>query len=264
MTRALILAAGQGTRLRPLTNDKPKCLVTLLGQSLLERQITTLRKAKINEIHIATGYQSDQISKLGFETTYNPRYAETNMVETLFCARDYIKESAELDEDLIIAYGDIVYQDENLSRLLACDNEVALMIDAKWEDLWRLRMDNPLDDAETLVIDAHGFIKELGKKPENYERIQGQYTGLIKLRGDKINNFIGAYQQLDRNGNYDGQAFNNMYMTSFLQLLIDSGWPVKAVVVNSGWLEIDSVEDLKRYESMFEKGELDPFFRVDG
>ncbi len=263
MTRVLILAAGQGTRLRPLTNDKPKCLVSLLGQSLLARQVTTLRKAKINHIHIATGYRSDQIEALGFDTSYNPRYAETNMVETLFCATDYIKQTAALGEDLIIAYGDIVYQDQNLDKLLACDNEIALMIDAKWEDLWRLRLDNPLDDAETLVMDAGGFVKELGKKPDNYERIQGQYTGLIKLRSNKINDFIEFYQQLDRSANYDGKDFDNMYMTSFLQMLIDAGWQAKAAMVNSGWLEIDSVDDLEQYESLFDEGHLDQFFRVD-
>ncbi len=263
MTRALILAAGQGTRLRPLTNDKPKCLVPLLGRPLLERPVTTLRKANINEIHIATGYRSDQIEALGFDTSYNPRYAETNMVETMFCAIDYIKQSVKSGEDLIIAYGDIVYQDENLASLLACEDEIALMIDAKWEDLWRLRLDNPLDDAETLIMDTNGFVKELGKKPESYKRIQGQYTGLIKLRSNKVNDFIDFYQQLDRSANYDGKNFENMYMTSFLQLLINADWQTKAVVVNSGWLEIDSVEDLEQYERMFKKGELDFFYRAE-
>jgi choline kinase len=262
MTRVLVLAAGQGTRLRPLTNDKPKCLVPFLGRSLLARQVATLRKASIYQIHIATGYRSDQIEALGFDTSFNARYAETNMVETLFCAVDFIKRCAELGEDLIIAYGDIVYQDENLVKLLACDDEIALMIDAKWEDLWRLRLNNPLDDAETLVMDSNNFVKELGKKPDNYDRIQGQYTGLIKLRSDKINDIVDFYQQLDRSANYDGKDFNNMFMTSFLQLLIDAGWQVKAALVNSGWLEIDSVDDLEQYESMFEKGELDTFYRV--
>jgi choline kinase len=264
MTKVLILAAGQGTRLRPLTNDKPKCLVPLLGRSLLARQVATLKKAGIEQIHIATGYRSDQIEKLEFDTSFNPRFEQTNMVETLFCAMDYIKQCAELGEDLIIAYGDIVYQDENLATLLACDDEICLMIDAKWEDLWRLRLENPLDDAETLIMDANGFVKELGKKPDSYERIQGQYTGLIKLRTDKINNFISFYQKMDRNAHYDGKDFDNMYMTSFLQLLIDAGWQAKAAVVNSGWLEIDSVDDLEQYEGMFKKGELDPFYRVEG
>jgi len=263
MTQALILAAGQGTRLRPLTNDKPKCLVHLVGKSLLERQANTLRQSDVEHIHIATGYRRDQIESLGFNTSFNPRFAETNMVETLFSAIDYLKRCAEQNEDLIIAYGDIIYQRENLDALLRCDDEIALMIDAKWEDLWRLRLENPLEDAETLVMDNNGYVTELGKKPVNYERIQGQYTGLIKIRAARITSLISFYQQLERNRLYDGKDFDNMYMTSFLQLLIDSGWKAKAVTVQNGWLEIDTVEDLKLYETMAKQGTLARFYRVE-
>ncbi len=260
MTRVLILAAGQGTRLRPLTNDRPKCLVPLLGKSLLERQISTLEQEGITDIHIAAGYRVDQIKNLGFMTTTNQRYAVTNMVTSLFSAMDFIQQE---QEDLIIAYGDIVYQSENLRSLLACEDEIALMIDTNWKALWMLRLDNPLDDAETLVMDNLGYITELGKKPESYERIEGQYTGLIKIRADKICDLVSFYKCLDQDEMYDGKNFDNMYMTSFLQLLIDSGWKAKAVLVNNGWLEIDSVEDLNQYESMAMQGKLDPFYKLE-
>ncbi|EPJ48870.1 MAG: nucleotidyl transferase [Osedax symbiont Rs2] len=258
MTRALILAAGQGTRLRPLTNDKPKCLVPLLGKTLLSRQIQTLDQAGITDILIATGYQAKKIEKLGYPTSYNPRYSTTNMVESLFTAIDFISQGG----DLVIGYGDIVYQPENLAALLACDNDIALMIDAKWRDLWALRIENPLDDAETLLINSEGFVTELGKKPDNYEQIQGQYTGLIKIRSDKIDDFVSFYRELNRKVEYDHKDFDNMYMTSFLQLLIDAGWQAKAVVVNSGWLEGDTVEDLMQYENMSKAGQLGKFYKV--
>lgn len=259
MTRALILAAGQGTRLRPLTDDRPKCLVPLLGKTLLERQADTLRKAGIDEIQVATGYLAGLIGKLGFATSFNARFAETNMVESLFSARDFIQR----DGDLVIAYGDIVYQLDNLQALLACDDEIALMIDARWHDLWSLRLADPLTDAETLVMDGKGYVVELGKKPDGYERIQGQYTGLIKIRSDKIQDLVRFYDALDRDKTYDGKNFQNMYMTSFLQLLIEAGWKARAVLVNNGWLEIDSVEDLAQYEAMAAEGRLDRFYKVD-
>jgi len=258
MTRVLILAAGQGTRLRPLTNDKPKCLVPLLGKSLLDRQVDTIKKCGVNDIHIATGYRADQIEALGFSTSINNRFDSTNMVESLFSALPFI----EKEGDLIIAYGDIVYEPKNLVALLACDDEIALMIDSKWRDLWSLRLENPLDDAETLLTDEDGYVTELGKKPDSYEQIQGQYTGLIKIRGEKIDDFVKFYQSLDRNAYFDGKDFDNMYMTSFLQLLIDSGWQAKAVLVENGWLEIDSVEDLSQYETMAKEGKLDQFYKV--
>jgi choline kinase len=104
---------------------------------------------------------------------------------------------------------------------------------------------------------------ELGKKTESYDDVQGQYTGLIKIRGDKIRDFIDFYNSIDKTLNFDGQDFNNMYMTSFLQMMIDSGWKAKGVLVNNGWLEIDTVEDLTTYETMHKNGELSPFYIVN-
>jgi choline kinase len=219
-----------------------------------------LQQQGVNNIHVATGYRADQIKALGFKCSDNVHYAETNMVATLFCALDFIQQEG----DLIIAYGDIVYQAENLNTLLACDDEIALMIDAKWKDLWSLRLENPLEDAETLMMNNEGYVTELGKKPDGYERIQGQYTGLIKIRTDKISDFVRFYKNLDRSKIYDGNDFDNMYMTSFLQLLIDSGWQAKAALVNNGWLEVDSVEDLNQYESMAKDGSLNNFYKVQG
>lgn len=246
MTKCLILAAGQGTRLRPITNDKPKCLTPLAGKPMLIRQVETLKSQGIDNIHVATGYRSDQIEKLGFETSLNTRFDSTNMVETLFTAREFIKGS----EDLIIGYGDIVYNEKNLVSLLESDEELSIMVDEKWKDLWSLRLDDPLTDAETLKL-KDGLITELGKKPNSYNEIEGQYTGLIKVRGDKVADFIGFYDKLDRDNEYDGNNFDNMYMTSFIQLLIDSGWKVGAAIVKNGWLEVDTVEDLNMYEKLF-------------
>ena len=259
MTKALILAAGQGTRLRPITNDRPKCLVPLAGVTLLERQVATLKSCGVKDIHIATGYRADQIKAMGFETSFNARFEKTNMVESLFSAVDFIKNC---NEDLILAYGDIVYNEENLKLLLNSNAEVSLMIDKGWHSLWSLRLENPLDDAETLVMNCENYITEIGEKPENYEKIHGQYTGLIKIREDKLIALIEFYEALDRHAVYDSKDFDNMYMTSFIQLMIDSGWGVKATIVENGWLEIDSVEDLAIYEKCIEEGTLENFYKV--
>ena len=65
MAKAIILAAGQGLRLRPLTNKNPKCLAPLLGKTLLERQLETLNSLNIHEIKVVTGHCSERIESLG-------------------------------------------------------------------------------------------------------------------------------------------------------------------------------------------------------
>ena len=259
MTRALILAAGQGTRLRPLTNNKPKCMVPLLGTPLLQRQIDTLKSCGVHDIHVAAGYRADQIQARGISITINKHFASTNMVETLFCTLPFVAQEG----DLIISYGDIVYQKSNLEALLSCKDEISIMVDSHWLQYWKLRLEDPLEDAETLILDENNYVKELGKKPHNYESIQGQYTGLIKVSSKTIPDFVKCYQALDRSKSYDGKEFQKMYMTSFLQSMIDLGWMVKAVQVRNGWLEIDSCEDLRLYERLAKENRLKPFCKLD-
>ncbi|MET4694108.1 phosphocholine cytidylyltransferase family protein [Endozoicomonas lisbonensis] len=253
MTLCLILAAGTGSRLKPLTDNTPKCLVEFLGKPILQYQLDVIEAVDIDSVAIVTGYRSSQIQMLGYKTFHNNLFDRTNMVESLFTARDYIKDSI---GDVVISYGDIVYEKENLNAVLSCDADICVMVDCGWYDLWSIRNENPLDDAETLKLDHDGNILELGKKPKDLSEIEGQYTGLIKLSKNKVKEFISFYDSINRDQKYDQCSFNNMYMTTFLQLLIDSGWLVKAVKVKNGWLEIDTVNDLKLYEAMDEKGVL--------
>lgn len=256
--KALILAAGQGTRLRPLTDDRPKCLVELAGKSLLERQATVLRRAGVQDLTVVSGYRADQIAARGFATRVNPRYASTNMVATLFSAEDLMVDG----QDLLICYGDIVYEGRVLSSLLAVDAPVTVMIDRQWLRYWRLRLDDPLTDAETLKLGPGGRLRELGKKPRDYSEIEGQYMGLIKIRADHVAKFKQVYASMDRAATYDGKDFDNMYMTSFIQYLIDQGWDVRVAETDNGWLEVDSVSDLRRYEVMATDGSLAPFYQL--
>lgn len=250
--KVIILAAGQGTRLLPLTLKRPKCLVELNGITLLQRQMSVLYALGLNDISIILGYKADQVPDLPVAKLYNHDYQTTNMVYTLFCAREIMTG----EEDVLITYGDIVYEKKNLERILDANAPLNICVDRNWQALWRVRMENPLSDAETLKTTQEGWITELGKKPLSYEDIQGQYMGLIKIRKDKVKDLIDAYDVMDKTAIYDGRDYRNMYMTSFLQHLIDSSWQVRSVDVWNGWLEVDSVEDLETYHRLHKEGKL--------
>ena len=128
MTRAIILAAGQGTRLRPLTDDIPKAMVKLFGTSIIEHQVACLRRAGISRISIVAGYRADRFAALGLPVIVNHDFESTNMVASLATAREEMLESPL--EDVLICYGDIVYQDANLAAVLRSDAEVAVMVDS--------------------------------------------------------------------------------------------------------------------------------------
>ncbi len=239
--KMIILAAGQGTRLRPLTNDKPKCMVKYQGKPIIDYILDVAKECKVKKIALVNGYKKEVLEeylsdkKLNFYT--NKEFDSKNMVSTLFCAKDF------MDDDIIISYADIVYKKEVLEKLIKSKEDFSVVVDRKWRELWSQRMENPLEDAETLKI-QNGNIVELGKKPKNYDEIEGQYIGLVKISKNILSKVIDFYENLDKNKMYDGKDFNNMYMTSFIQMMIAELCDVKPVFIDGGWVEVDCVEDM--------------------
>ena len=84
--KAIILAAGRGSRLKGLTDDRPKCLVELGGVRLLDWQLAALKAAGIEDVVVVTGYRADLLQAEGVRTIHNPDWARTNMVRSLLCA----------------------------------------------------------------------------------------------------------------------------------------------------------------------------------
>ena len=257
--RAIILAAGEGTRLRPYTLERPKCMVELAGRPLLAHQIGALERAGVRDITVVTGYRAEQIEALGYPTAHNPRFASTNMVTSLMCAAHLLDGAA----DVLIAYGDLVYEPRVVEALLACTEPLCTTIDRSWRHLWELRLSDPLSDAETLKMSEEGDILELGKKPQSYDEIQGQYMGLIKVSANFATHLVTHHQRLDPKGTYDGKDLDNMYMTSFLQSLIDHGHNLRAVPVDGGWLEVDTTDDLDLYSRIQAEGHLADYCRLE-
>lgn len=255
--RAVILAAGEGTRLRPFTLDRPKCLVELAGRPLLTWQMDALRVAGVDDVTIVTGYRADQIT-VGRRRVHNPRYDHTNMVTSLMCARDAFDGT----DDVLIAYSDIVYEPRLVEALAEASAEVSVLVDRRWRDLWELRMDDPLGDAETLRMDDDGRLWELGRKPTSYADIGGQYVGLVRVRADVASTWPARYDALDPVGPYEGRDRDHMFMTAFLQLLIDDDVPVHAVMVDRGWLEVDTCDDLAVYTELADRDALDAFVHL--
>ena len=260
---AIILSAGEGTRLQPLTNDKPKGMVKLFGKSLLEWQINVLKNCGIEDITIVTGYLDTKINFKNVTYKKNKNYSKTNMVETLFCA------SEKLTESTIISYGDIIYQQNVLQKLIDSPYDISVVVDKNWAPYWKKRFNEPLSDAESLQIDNLGNITEIGKKVSNYKQISAQYIGLMKFQGDGIKNLLNFYKHSAikaKNGtnllnpNY---KFEQSYMTDLLQGMITSRFKIKAIEIKNGWLELDSYYDYQLYQKMEQDKTLKHFLDLD-
>lgn len=121
--KALILNSGMGTRMGVLTQEHPKCMTDIAeGESILSAQLKKLVKFGITDVVITTGYFDrvlvEYCSTLGlplnYEFVYNPKYSETNYIYSIYCARDILR-----GEEILLMHGDLVFEDEALSRVLA-------------------------------------------------------------------------------------------------------------------------------------------------
>ena len=235
--RAIILAAGSGSRLRPLSDNKPKCLVEVAGKSLLQRQLEVLSFCGVDDIVLVGGYEAAQLEAFGLPVVVNAEFSTTNMVESLFCARDY------MDRDTLISYGDIVYAPETLASMMAATADVSVAIDTNFLDYWKARTEDYFDDLETLRIDEDGWICEIGGKPRSLPDIQGQYMGLMKFTTAGLDRLGERFASAHDRGTLRGKPVRMAYMTDILQDLIDSGALLKPVFTDASWVEVDTLED---------------------
>lgn len=244
---AVILAAGRGSRMLGLTAEKPKCLVKLAGRPLLHWQLDALDSAGISRILVVRGYAAARLEG-AFATVDNQRWFETNMVSSLFHARDFVHEFfARGGQRLLVAYSDIVYHPGHICSLLAAAEDMAITYDTQWEALWNLRFEDILSDAETFRQEG-GFLQEIGDKPTSLAQIHGQYMGLLsfsRLGWEKLEETCAPLGQA---------ALDRLDMTGLLRLLLSQKAVIQAIPVQGRWCEADSESDLRNYEHALASG----------
>lgn len=243
--KAIILAAGRGSRLCNLTDDRPKGLVSVGGRPLLEWQMEALRGAGISDITIVRGYRGDAIMYENVCYRDNPRWNETNMVGSLLAASDILA-----SDDCVISYADIIYPAGVIEKLIAGSGDIRITYDTEWLELWNKRFENPLSDAETFRVDENGTLLEIGKKTRSIDEIQGQYMGLLQFTSagwKLIADYLGGMEQ---------EQIDRLDMTSLLQRLITANIHVDTVRSNDVWMEIDSKDDIELFASIWNRGRI--------
>jgi choline kinase len=239
--KAIILAAGEGKRLRPLTANTPKSMVSIWGESLLVRQLEQLKKIGLTDITVVTGYCRQEIEKIGVDTVFNEEYDSTNMVFSLTKILPTLLDSHA--NDTLVLYGDIAYSDHHLKVLIESPSLAPSVIlgNTDWFKLWSQRLDDPLTDAETFRFDDNLTLLEIGKVPDSLDQVQAQYMGMIRFNTVFLAELLRHYLS-----SADNQENRNMYMTDLIQQIVDNH-SVDVELVSGSWIEIDTIEDYSLY-----------------
>jgi choline kinase len=244
--RAIVLAAGRGSRMKAATEDRPKCLVELTGHSLFSLQQAALRAGGVDEIAVVGGYRAEQLARPDVRLFENARWAETNMVMSLAAAAEWLRASP-----CLVSYADIFYPVATVSRLEALSGpQLAIAYDPNWRALWEARFADPLSDAETFRLTEGNRLVEIGARATSLDQIEGQYMGLLRFTPQSWAAVEGLLDELEP------ARRDKLDMTSLLSLLLQRGADIRAVPTDPGWGEVDSESDLAYYEAEVTSGRI--------
>ena len=229
--KVLILVAGTGSRLWPLTRNTPKSLLDLgRGLTLLETQLDAIKPSGVTDIVLLTGYWSAQIeAKIQYyedfncQIVYNPFFDVSNSLVSAWMAMPHI------DDDFVLVNGDDIYRSEVFENLLAADGDVVMVVSRK--DSY---------DEDDMKVHISGDRVYRVSKELTADEANGESIGMIKFQGqgrrwfaDELNRMVRIKENL------------NVYYLSAIQAVMDAGLPVNYVTCGPGdWAEIDFHPDL--------------------
>lgn len=226
--RAIILAAGKGSRLEPVSGESVKCLVQLGGMTLIERQFSYLRACGINQIAVVVGFQAERIRRTcGPDVEYveNPIFAETNSLYSLWLARHLF------GEGFVVMNSDVFFHPQLLRDLLTSQYRDAILV--SWRD------QTEYGDEEMKVKVRGGQLVDISKTMDPNEA-DGENVGIVKFGADGASALAKELDKLIADGakkSWAPRAFLEFSKIRPLHAVSTRGFP---------WIEIDFPDDLRR------------------
>ena len=241
--KALILAAGAGSRLNEITGGLPKPLVDINGTPLIQRQIDLLKKKNIQKIIVIRGFKSNEFQLDGVTYVDDIKYHEHDQLGSLITAE------SELNEDLLITFGDIVFDENVIEQILSSKVNFGVAIDLNWTESYKKRTDNPIELAGKVLI-KDGKIEEFSEnlpiKKEGF--LIGEFLGIIKLNQNSaitLRKYLEKLEEIHHGKFHDAESFHCAKITDMFQELIESNVEINPIFVNGKWCEIDTPKDLE-------------------
>lgn len=235
--KVIILSAGQGRRLLPLTAGMPKCGVEIAGRSILEWQLGEIARCDVEEVVVVTGfhaeYVDDLVSRLTMvpvRTLHNPFFDASDNLGTCWVARH------EMQGDFIILNGDTLFEAPVMQRLLdsEVDAPITLVTDRKGD----------YDDDDMKVIVAGNRLQRVGKKL-GLDSVNGESIGMMAFRDGGPELFVRTIEGLMRT-----DKGLKLWYLSAIDGLAQQGHVSVCDIHGLSWCEIDDRNDLDNANSV--------------
>ena len=246
-----MVAAGRGMRMGAAATQRPKCLLKLGGRTLLEQTVGNMRMAGCGEIIVVVGHLAELIAphaqRLGLRTVHNPDFAHNNILHSLMSAREH------LSGPLIVSYSDIWVEPRVYSALLDQPGDIVLTADRNWEVAYEGRLDNPASAAEKVCVAEDGRTLDVGKRVDTarLDAVCGEFLGLWSMSAGGTRAFVEAFDAVDAQLSptdpfEEAKTWITAYATDLMRSLMSHGYPITSAIVEGGWAEFDTQEDVDR------------------
>jgi phosphoenolpyruvate phosphomutase len=242
---AIVLAASRGSKLGPLTEQRPKCMIDVRGQPLLRRLVATLNDAAVRDITVVRGYRKDAVALPNIRTVDNDEYAATGEVASLACAAD------RLVGNCLISYGDILFRPYILDNLKAAKGDIVIVADARWESPGHRAPDRLVDGVKCARPFTGSYLDEgpvalRAIAPDlPGQETDGEFIGLIKLSAKGAEPMRAELEAMRADGTLAKAALPHLLMR-----LIEKGVPIGVLYITGHWLDIDDAFDLAKARNL--------------
>ena len=227
--RAVILSAGKGSRLLPLTENQPKCLIDFNGRTLLEWQLDALRAGGVTDVTVVTGFRSDLVDAViaargdaGVGTLFNPFYHVAENVGSVWMARE------RMAEDFLILNGDTLIAPEIVARVVQADAPITVTIDEK----------PAYDEDDMKVVRSGDRLVRIGKMLEG-QVPDAESIGFLAFRGQGARTFVETVDRIM----HDPIAVTSWYL-KVIDRIAPSGIVSTRAITGMDWAEVDYPADL--------------------
>ena len=166
-SKALIIAAGLGSRLKKHTENLPKCMLDFGGKTLLQRQLDSYKKCGVKDISLIRGYKKEKINYKGIKYFENKDYKENNILNSIFYAEKVI------NGNIIISYSDILFDQSVVQRTLESNHDISVVVDIDWRGYYVGRKDHPISEAENVIFNSNNEVEKIGKINTGKEEVHG-------------------------------------------------------------------------------------------
>ena len=256
--RAVIIAAGLGSRMGPFGDSSPKCLLSIAGRSLFDRTVENLRAIGCDEIIVVKGHLGHMIYHPDVLSVENPDYTNNNILHSLMYARKFLRGS------VIVSYSDIWVEPNIYTQLLNTPGDIVLAIDRDWQPYYEGRKWHPVSEAEKALVGTEGMVEKIGKHLNARDKTGatcGEFLGLWRMSEQGTAQFIEAFDDINSklapsDPFQRAPEWHRAYITDLLQHLVDNNIRVDSALIERGWAELDTVEDYLRLPTIAERQRL--------